>query len=279
MGVGCCDRSSPCEPNFFMKSYYFSHDYNASNDVKILFLRQQLGMEGYGIYWFIIESLASAGGRLPLKILPVLALQMQTSEVKVQAVIKEFELFQVEQEEFFSVRLDKSLDNMNKIKKINSEKGKKSAAKRLSKINSGSTAVQPELNHGGTAVQQIKENKIKENILVKQTPEQIIKLDNSTMCYNIEEYLQKDRSKFEAICMKAGKKAAVAEDELMKCHLHLEKKAMYPMGKSAALAWFTSWLINADDYNAKYRPVTGKEKKTSEAPKKNIDEILKKYES
>jgi len=53
-------------------SFYFPHDYNARNDVKCLFLRQQLGMEGYGIFWFLVESLADAGGVLPLKIIPVL---------------------------------------------------------------------------------------------------------------------------------------------------------------------------------------------------------------
>ena len=64
------------------KSYYFSHDYNSANDVKILFLRQQLGMEGYGIYWFLVENLAQAGGILPLNITPVLAMQMQTNKAK-----------------------------------------------------------------------------------------------------------------------------------------------------------------------------------------------------
>ena len=71
-------------------SYYFSHDYNARNDFKCLFLRQQLGMEGYGIYWFLIESLAESGGLLPLKIVPVLAMQMQVTETKVTGVINSF---------------------------------------------------------------------------------------------------------------------------------------------------------------------------------------------
>jgi hypothetical protein len=39
------------------ETYYFSHDCNARNDVKILKLRRKLGMEGYGIYWSIIEML------------------------------------------------------------------------------------------------------------------------------------------------------------------------------------------------------------------------------
>jgi len=107
-------------------TYYFSHDYNASNDVKILFMRQQLGMEGYGIYWFLIEHLADAGGKLPLKIIPVLAMQMHSQEVKVRAVISEFELFQIVHEDFFSVRLIEHLVVRNTF----SESGKLGAAKR-----------------------------------------------------------------------------------------------------------------------------------------------------
>ena len=108
------------------KSYYFSHDYNSANDVKILFLRQQLGMEGYGIYWFLVENLAQAGGILPLNITPVLAMQMQTNEVKVKAVIEEFNLFTIAEDGFFSRRLN---DHLGLRKKL-SDKGKIGAATR-----------------------------------------------------------------------------------------------------------------------------------------------------
>ncbi len=108
------------------KSYYFSHDYNSANDVKILFLRQQLGMEGYGIYWFLVENLAQAGGILPLNITPVLAMQMQTSEVKVKSVIEQFNLFEILEEGFFSKRLNDHL----KIRISMQEKGKANALKR-----------------------------------------------------------------------------------------------------------------------------------------------------
>ena len=77
------------------KSYYFSHDYNAANDTKVLFLRHQLGMEGYGIYWFIIERLADAGGKLPIELIPVLAMQMQSTDIKVKGVIMQFDLFKI----------------------------------------------------------------------------------------------------------------------------------------------------------------------------------------
>lgn len=104
-----------------LKSCYFHHDYNASNDAKVLFLRQQLGMEGYGIYWFILEQLAQAGGSLPLKIIPVLAMQSQTQETKVRAVIDGYELFNVSADKFFSIRLNGHLE----IRKQLSDFGKK----------------------------------------------------------------------------------------------------------------------------------------------------------
>ena len=107
-------------------TYYFSHDYNANSDTKILFMRQQLGMEGYGIYWFLIEKLADAGGYLPLKIIPVLAMQMHTTEIKVKGVIESFELFQIIDNQFFSLRL---LDHLE-LRNSYSEGGKKGAESR-----------------------------------------------------------------------------------------------------------------------------------------------------
>lgn len=108
------------------KSYYFPHDYSAANDAKILFLRQQLGMEGYGIYWFIVEQLAQSGGFLPIKIIPVLAMQSQTQETKVKAVIEGYELFQINEDQFFSIRLVSHLE----IRKQLSNKGRMGALKR-----------------------------------------------------------------------------------------------------------------------------------------------------
>ena len=92
------------------KSLYFQHDYNSANDHKILFLRQQFGIEGYGIFWYIIEQLAQAGGSLPTKIIPVIAMQIQTTPDKVKAVIYNYELFNIVNEEFFSMRLKQQLE-------------------------------------------------------------------------------------------------------------------------------------------------------------------------
>jgi len=107
-------------------AYYFSHDYNAHNDTKILYMRQDLGMEGYGIYWFLVESLADSGGILPLKIVPVLAKQMDVTLAKVETIINQYDLFQLIDDQFFSQRLMQHLELRNGL----SEAGKLGAIKR-----------------------------------------------------------------------------------------------------------------------------------------------------
>jgi Domain of unknown function (DUF4373) len=111
------------------KSFYFQHDYNAANDHKILFLRQQFGIEGYGIYWYIIEQLAQSNGRLPIKIVPVMAMQIQTTPDKVLAVIHNYDLFTIDENHFFSQRLLKQIEFRAEL----SESGSVGAKKRWDK--------------------------------------------------------------------------------------------------------------------------------------------------
>lgn len=84
---------------------YFSHDYNASNDPKILFLRADYGIKGYGIYWYLVEALAQANGKLPMKLIPILAQQMGAEPKEVKEIIEGYDLFQTDGENFFSGRL------------------------------------------------------------------------------------------------------------------------------------------------------------------------------
>ena len=136
------------------KSYYFSHDYNAANDTKVLFLRHQLGMEGYGIYWFIIERLADAGGKLPLELIPVLAMQMQSTDIKVKGVIMQFDLFSIDEGEFWSERLNDHLGLRAKL----SQSGKNGAISRWKNGEANRVAI------GEGNAKKRKEKEIKENI-------------------------------------------------------------------------------------------------------------------
>jgi len=135
------------------KSYYFSHDYNAANDTKVLFLRHQLGMEGYGIYWFIIERLADAGGKLPIELIPVLAMQMQSTDIKVKGVIMQFDLFSINEGEFWSERLNEHLG----LRALLSESGKNGAINRWKNGEANGGAI------GEGNAKKRKEKEIKEN--------------------------------------------------------------------------------------------------------------------
>lgn len=93
-------------------AYYFSHDANAQDDPKCMLLIDQLGMEGYGIFWALIEKLRSEKDyRLPLNIVNSLARRWGTSNEKVHAVIKNYGLFVVQDDTFFySIRLQNSME-------------------------------------------------------------------------------------------------------------------------------------------------------------------------
>ena len=179
---------------------YFSHDYNASQDVKMLFLRSQLGMEGSGIFWFLIEYLASSGGRLPFKIVPVLAIQMQVTEVKVMAVIQSFELFVIDGDEFYSDRLNRHLE----VRKTLSDKGKEGVRIREEKKLTSSNASIPQLSHPSSDALSLplshpssppssKESKVKE---IKGKENKVIKMNADAEASHT--HTQEDIEKFKS---------------------------------------------------------------------------------
>ena len=75
------------------KTNYFSHDSNARNDSKIISLRMKLGVEGYGIYFMIIERLREETDYTCPKDYASLAFDFRTTQEKVKSVVEDFELF------------------------------------------------------------------------------------------------------------------------------------------------------------------------------------------
>lgn len=117
------------------EAYYFSHDANARNDVKIVKLRRVLGLEGYAIYFCLIEILREQKDhKLPIESISDIAYDLHTSEEKIKSVISGFDLFliegQNEDQKFFSARLLRSMGEYNSKKLKLSESGKKGNEKR-----------------------------------------------------------------------------------------------------------------------------------------------------
>lgn len=137
-------------------AYYFSHDANAQDDPKLMLLIEQMAMEGIGIYWCLIEKLrAEKDYTLPLTVLPSFAHRWHTSSEKVQTVVKNYGLFKIVKDKFFSVRLKNSM-----IEKT--ERAKLSASIRWKDAN----ALRPHSKRIATVMQndaiKVKESKGKE---------------------------------------------------------------------------------------------------------------------
>jgi hypothetical protein len=113
------------------ESFYFSHDSNARNDVKIIKLRRQLGMEGYGIYWALIEMLRDApGNKLPIESIDDIGFSINCSKEKVEAVIRNYDLFMIVDETVLFDRLIRSMNQYKELKSSRSKAGKIGMEKR-----------------------------------------------------------------------------------------------------------------------------------------------------
>lgn len=101
------------------EAYYFSHDSNARNDLKIIKLRRQLGLEGYGAYWCLIEMLREADEqKLPLSGIDDLAYSFGISSEKLTTVIKSYDLFKLDEDSFYSERLRRNMAQYAQLKEV-----------------------------------------------------------------------------------------------------------------------------------------------------------------
>ena len=107
-------------------AYYFSHDANAKDDPKCVVLIDELGMEGYGIYWMLVETLRSeADFKCPLRMLNGLARRYNTSAEKVQSVVTRYGLFDRDDEWFWSESLMRRMEVYQERKQKLREAGRK----------------------------------------------------------------------------------------------------------------------------------------------------------
>lgn len=184
-------------------AYYFSHDSNAKNDPKCMLLIEELQLEGYGIYWVLIETLREQENfKYPLKMIPVLARKFLTTKEKMLTVINNYELFIIENGEFFySESLNRRMGLMNDKREQARLAGKKSGeARRLKalqykgKINTTSTDDERPFNECSTDAEQLKESKLKKNKL-KENKDDI----NKTEIYTEHLHLTLTKKEYEKL--------------------------------------------------------------------------------
>ena len=170
-------------------AYYFSHDSNSKDDPKCVMLIEQLGLEGYGIFWVLVETLRDQPGyKYPLSLLPAIARKYNSTAQKVETVVKNYNLFLFTDDEFFfSSSLMERMEYLEYKRQLASIAGKKSAEKRKQlqlPFNDRSTDVQPTCNDRSTS--KVKESKLNESKL-NESKEDISLFDSDE--YKLSIYL------------------------------------------------------------------------------------------
>lgn len=140
------------------ETFYFSHDYNARNDDKILELRANFGAEGYGLFWMIVESMAeNENGGIKATLLGGLSLGYGVAKDTVCKLIThclETGLFYDNQGVYYSKRLL----THKEYRKSLSESGAAGAAKRWGGYKGGNSTPNAKERKG----KEIKGKEIKE---------------------------------------------------------------------------------------------------------------------
>lgn len=154
-------------------AYYFPHDSNAKDDPKITLLIDQLGLEGYGIFWVLIETLRDQPDyKYPLKLLPSLARKFATTHEKIKAVVSCYDLFEIENDLFFfSVSLIERMLPLEKIREQRKaavkSRWKKSKQKELKE--NDTTVIRPYNDSNTGVIQRREEEKREEESKEKKT--------------------------------------------------------------------------------------------------------------
>lgn len=186
---------------------WFPHDSNARNDEKLLAVRMRLGIEGYGLYFMILERLRDETDYMSVTDYNVIAFDFRSSSEQVKAVVCDFGLFQFTEDgkHFYSESLNERMIPVENSRRQRSEAGKKSAEERA-KNNDRSTTVENEVNDRCQKIQQRREEKIREDnndvsidtSMAKIPFEEILSLFNQT-CASLPKVLKLSPSRKEKV--------------------------------------------------------------------------------
>jgi hypothetical protein len=142
-------------------AFYFPHFANARHDRKIKRVTKELGIEGYGIYFMLLEVLREQQDfRYPISDIDLLADEFGTSLAKVEVVLKKYDLFQIDEcNNFFSIKqvyyLQPYLEKSNNARLA--------AQKRWQGVKDANADANALQEHCVGNASKVKESKLKEN--------------------------------------------------------------------------------------------------------------------
>jgi len=114
-------------------SQYITHDLGARNDPKLMDLQMEMGGQGLGIFWCLVEMLWENGGYIPANYRSIAFALRWCKPAEVEKVVNNFGLFQIEDGQIFSrSALERINHKKDKIQRM-SEGGKKGQSNRWHK--------------------------------------------------------------------------------------------------------------------------------------------------
>ena len=137
---------------------YFSHDIFTRENLKIKRLINTHKMEGYGVFWAVIEFLHNNNNRLLMSELDIIAFDLGVDVSLVESVIKNFNLFNIRKKVVSSARVAKNI----KLRKEKTEKARKKANKRWENNSGYATALPQQCYSNAIKEKESKEKESKE---------------------------------------------------------------------------------------------------------------------
>ena len=141
---------------------YFSHDIFTRENLKIKRLVATHKMEGYGVFWAVVEFLHNNNNKLLLSEIDIIAADLGVDVKLVESVVKNFKLFSIRNKVISSSRVAQNI----KLKNEKSEKAKKAAMQRWQDNSTDADALLPQCECNAikeSKVNESKEKEIKEN--------------------------------------------------------------------------------------------------------------------
>lgn len=175
-------------------AYYFPHFSNARNDAKLIKVRRILGLEGYAIYFMLLEILREQKEfKYPISGIEDLSFDWHVSKEKILSVITQFELFQVDELNFFSSNLiyylQPYLEKSARATEAAKIRWQNVKNQLIEYNNNNANAMQMQCN--GNAINKSKRNKNK----VKENNPLILDLIEFSKSYFDEKYLNNSAQK------------------------------------------------------------------------------------
>jgi hypothetical protein len=160
-------------------TFYFSHDYNSRNDEKIKKLIRKHGMQGYGIFWAIVEELYNNANALHLDY-DGIAFDLRTESDIIKSVLHDFDLFVFNGDNFGSLSVQNRINN----RQDKSQKARDSAYSRWNKNKIDANALQMQSDSNAIKERKGKEIKGKESKESKPSIDEFLSFCKDDMIKN-----------------------------------------------------------------------------------------------